>query len=216
MRAQAARRRAGRRGGAGDVKPALIRAARDLFAERGYAVPLRAVAEAAGVNPAMIHYYFGGKQGLYEAVLEETVAPFLAHMQDIVASRASDGSEVRTFLEGYAGMVSANPWIPQLIIREVLSEGGSFRERFIRQFASRGRGLLIELIAREQRAGQVRADVDPVLAALSLMSLVLFPFITLPVAREVFGFETGAPFFARFVDHTERLFLDGARARTQP
>ncbi len=52
------------------VRGRLVERARRLFAERGYAaVSLRAIAAAAEVNPAMVHYYFASKRGLYEAVI---------------------------------------------------------------------------------------------------------------------------------------------------
>lgn len=218
MNAGSEARRPGRPSAAqgGDVKQALIGAARRLFAARGYAVPLRAVADGAGVNPAMVHYYFGGKQGLYEAVLQETVGPLLARLRELAVRPEPGEREIRAFLEVYIGTLAANPWIPQLIVREVLSDRGRFRDRFIRQFASQGRKLLGELIGHEQRAGHLRADLDPVLAALSLMSLALFPFLAYPVAREVFAFRTEAEFIQRFIGHTENLFLHGAGAVNSP
>lgn len=210
-------RRPGRPTGAqGEVKQALIAAARRLFAAQGYGVPLRAVAEDAGVNPAMIHYYFGDKQGLYEAVLQETVGPFLTRLREVATQPSPGQGEIRVFLEAYIGMLASNPWIPQLIIREVLADHGRFRDRFIRQFASQGRALLVELIGREQRTGHLRADLDPELAGLSLMSLALFPFLALPVARAVFAFDTQPGFIERFIGHTESLFFQGARAGDSP
>lgn len=202
-------RRPGRpRGSGGSVKKELIRSARSLFAERGYAaVSLRALAKAAGVNPAMVHYYFGDKQGLYEAVLEETITPFFATLRNLVEQ--TDGHEIREFLAGYMRIQSENPWIPLFLMREVFSEGGKFRERFTRQFASKAGGLLTELIEKDRRTGYFRDDLDPALAGLSLISLAAFPFIAFPVAREVFGMKKDAQFIQRLVDHTERLFVDG-------
>ena len=58
-----------------DVKQVLLMTALRLGARSGIAdVSTRSVAEAAGVTPAMVHYYFGSKQGLFEAVLDEIVA----------------------------------------------------------------------------------------------------------------------------------------------
>src|SRR6516164_9270007 len=60
-----------RHGSAGNVRERLLHAARDLFLRYGYrAVSSRQIGAAAGVNFAMIRYYFGGKAGLYREILQ--------------------------------------------------------------------------------------------------------------------------------------------------
>ncbi|HWP94167.1 MAG TPA: TetR family transcriptional regulator [Gammaproteobacteria bacterium] len=192
------------------VKRALLDTARRLFASRGFeAVTLRLLAREVGVNPALIHYYFGDKQGLYEAMLQDTLAPLFARLDALLPADAPAGDGIRAFLANYMRLLAANPWLPPLVMREVLEEGGRFRERFIRQFASRGGGLLVRLIEREQQAGRLRRDLDPTLAALSLVSLAVFPFLALPVTSRVFGMAVNEVFIERLVAHTERLFLVG-------
>lgn len=67
---------AGRRAGAPDTKSEIIAAARAEFANKGYdGTSMRAVARAAGVDPALIHHYFEGKQGLFLAALEVPFDP---------------------------------------------------------------------------------------------------------------------------------------------
>ena len=63
--------RTGRRPGGGDSRGDILAAARASFAERGYdATSLRSVARAAGVDPALVHRFFGGKSGLFAAAME--------------------------------------------------------------------------------------------------------------------------------------------------
>jgi AcrR family transcriptional regulator len=66
----------GRRPGSPDTRAAILAAARQLFAERGVAgTSLRAIAGSAGVDPALVHHYFGGKDDLFLAALEFPVDP---------------------------------------------------------------------------------------------------------------------------------------------
>ncbi|HEV2110762.1 MAG TPA: hypothetical protein VGT99_05355, partial [Gammaproteobacteria bacterium] len=104
------------------------------------------------------------------------------------------------------------PWMPPLILREVVAEGGRLRGWFIQQFASKGGGLLTQLIKREQDAGRLRADLDPTLAALSLVSLAVFPFVAMPVASKVFGMRVREDYLERLIAHTERLYMQGVSA----
>ncbi len=66
----------GRRPGSPDTRAAILHAARELFAERGFAgTSIRAVAAAAGVDAALVHHYFGKKADLFVAALELPVDP---------------------------------------------------------------------------------------------------------------------------------------------
>ena len=195
----------------GLVRAALLAAARRHIAAHGVgAACLRDIAHEAGVTPAMIAYHFGDKQGLYEAMLTETVGPVLAHLSAALTVDAEPDLEL--LLSRYVNTLAANPWLPQLIVREVFTEGGVFRARFIEGFAKRGGGLLIALIKREQSAGRFRKDLDAKRAAQALLSLALFPFIALPVTREVFGMQTDAAWLKGHVADLARLYKDGMRA----
>ncbi|MFI0895616.1 TetR family transcriptional regulator [Streptomyces sp. NPDC020983] len=70
-----ARRRGGRRGGDADTRGDILRAAREHFAQGYEATSVRAVARAADVDPSLIVQFFGGKDGLFKAVLDEAVQP---------------------------------------------------------------------------------------------------------------------------------------------
>ncbi len=209
-------RRPGRPGGvahAPAIRAALLRAARELFARRDFkATSVRAIAAAAHVNPAMIHYYFGDKDGLYRAMLQETFDPLLQRVQGMVEREHElSPAELGQLIIGLMTMFAREPWVAQLIVREVLAEEGPFREVFIREFAAKGGGRLPTLLEREIASGRVRKDFDTTLGALSLMSMALFPFIALPVVEKVFRIKMSEAFVARLIKHTEQLFYQGAR-----
>jgi AcrR family transcriptional regulator len=192
------------------VRQQLLAAARGLFAQQGYdGVSIRQVADAAAVNPAMIHYYFGSKQGLYEAMLTDTFTPLIERLSAVLTASADDADALANFFQLYMHTLGANPWMPPLILREVVAEGGRLRGWFIQQFAAKGGGMLTRLIEREQAAGRIRADADPSLTALSMVSLAVFPFVAMPVTREVFGMRVKTDYLDRLVEHTRRVFLQG-------
>jgi len=98
----------------------------------------------------------------------------------------------------------------------VLTEGGRFREQFIEHFAGRLVPLFIGAVRREQARGALRSDLDPRLAALSAISLTVFPFLALPVTSRVLGLTPDDEAIQRLVDHTTRVLLDGIRAGEVP
>lgn len=204
--------RAGRRpGGTGDLREALLRAARHLFATEGYeAVSVKRLAEAAEATPAMVNYYFGDKQGLYQAVVEQTLQPFIGKVRQMLEH--AETPRLDDILAAYMRLVAANPWMPRLVMREVLAADGKFRERFINQVAMPGRGLLAETIRRGQEAGELRADLDPAFTAMSMMSMAVFPFAALPVTSSVFGVRLKDEVLERLIDNTRKILRAGVSA----
>jgi TetR/AcrR family transcriptional regulator len=197
-------------GGDAAVRDALLETARGLFLSRGFtSVTIRQIAAAAGSSPATIHYHFGDKLGLYRAMLETAIAPVVEALQG--ADDATRATEFRLVdvIDLYTRMLAENPWVPALIVQEVLTEGGPFREQFIEQFAGRLAPLLVAAVRREQLAGTVRPDVEPRLAALSAISLTVFPFLALPVAGRVLGLTVGHEATGQLAAHTTRVLMRG-------
>ena len=123
----------GRRPGAPDTRAEVLAAARASFAEKGFrGTTIRAVAAAAGVDPALVHHYFGTKDDLFLAALEmpvdprELLAPVMAQGPDGAGERL-----LRTFLS-----VWDDPEIQVrllAVVRSVLDEDGAtqLKEGFI-------------------------------------------------------------------------------------
>lgn len=195
-----------------DVRAALLKAARDAFAADGYhATSLRRIAKAASVNPAMIHYYFGNKQGLYRAMLAEVLEPVIQRL----AALSDAGDERCGFAERvlrlYAETVREQPWLPPLVVRDVLAAEGPARRVFVELVGERvGGSLLPALIESEISAGHLRPDLDPRMTTLSLLSLAVFPMLALPVAGPLLGYDLERESLERLVAHNARIFEEGA------
>ena len=179
-----------------DLRARLLDAAVEAFAARGIgATTLRAIAQAAGVTPALLHYYFESKRKLVEVVLAERIEPFVAvSVAPLLEPLPSPRATLRLFLETHMRNLAANPWMPRLMAREVLSEGGSLREHMQANFSAVLSPKVFMLIAAAQRRGEIRNDLQPMLIGLSLISLAVFPFAAAPVWRDVAkSFVRGVP-----------------------
>jgi hypothetical protein len=89
---------------------------------------------------------------------------------------------------------------------------GPLRPLFIREFPERLAPLLEKLVRKEMEQGRLRADLDPKLTVLSMISLGLFPFLALPVTSKVFGVRHDEEFLQRLVRHTTELVARGIAA----
>ncbi|GAA4576683.1 TetR family transcriptional regulator [Micromonospora coerulea] len=93
-------RRTGRRPGKPDTREAILAAARAAFAERGFdAASIRSIATAAGVDPALVHHYFGTKEELFRAAMRVPIDPAALLPTVLAGERDGVGGRlVRTFL----------------------------------------------------------------------------------------------------------------------
>jgi TetR/AcrR family transcriptional regulator len=193
------------------VRQELLGAARALFLKYGYrAVSSRQIAAAAGANTAMIRYYFGGKPGLYREMLEGVLEGLRAQIDAMTTdpSRADLGEIMAANARNWA----ANPWLAGLIVREVLAPDGTLRPIFLKEVAGRIVPVVEAIVTREIERGRLRADLDPKLAMLTMVSLSVFPFLALPVTSRVFGVQLDEPFLSRFVAHSRDVLARGLAA----
>jgi len=193
------------------VREALLSAAHGLFLKYGLrAVSSRQVAAAAGVNPAMISYYFKGKDGLYRAMIESAIAPVIGRLATMLGDPST--VDLEGLARAYMRTIAANPWIAGLIVREVLSAEGTFRQTFMRDLAGRFAPVIRTIIQRETQRGRLRADLDPSLTVVSLLGNALFPFISLPITSRVLGVDTTEAGIEKLIAHSVGVFLHGIAA----
>ena len=109
------------------VKERVLAAGRAEFARTGLAgASVRAIGERAGVTPAMINYYFGGKRALYDAVVAEALGRLLERIGAAVAAGERAGLVPR-LAAAYFDFLSEDQELQRLLLREVLDQGDSTR-----------------------------------------------------------------------------------------
>ncbi len=188
------------------VRAALLGISRRLFAKRGYdAVSVRAVASEAGVNPAMIHYYFGNKEGLYLAVLHEVLAPTLERLAGLQAAGRHDRAALAELVHAHMELMLREPWLAPLVAREVILREGPLQEAFASQVAGRIASGLRELVAGTPTARSGNGD----LAALSVLAMTIFPLLARNLVEKVYGVTVDDPFAGRWSAHVAALLFAG-------
>jgi AcrR family transcriptional regulator len=191
------------------TRQSLLRAGAELFAERGFdGVPTEDVAGRAGVNKALISYHFGGKRGLYVAILESTFASMADRLKAIEATAPGAREALHSILEAFQEVARERHGFPTLFLREVLSTG---IEPALLPHLLEIIGVSRRLAARGAREGLFRR-VDPLLLHFGLIGSLVFFFATEPARRRA-ATEGRAPFVvpdpAAFVRYVEELTLRG-------
>lgn len=184
------RRQPGRPGAdAPDQRERVLDAAIACWVEHGIAATtLRRIADRAEVNPALLHYYFGDKAQLREAVIEARILPAFEGLRARIAGEGNDvAGLVAGFVQGVGALVAAHPWLPALWVREVLCEGGGLRDVLFERLGPQLPLMMAGRFAEARARGELNADLDPRLLMVSLVGLTLFPIAGAPVWRQLFG-----------------------------
>ena len=175
-------------GEAGDVRARLLDAGVRCYARAGIAATsLRDVATEAGVTPALLNYYFGGKDALQAAVFAERVQPLVARFRTPLADAPDDlRATLQAFVRAVIETALAHPWLPQLWVREVLQEGGRLRAHLQSQIGAALPKALVARFVRAQAAGALNPRLDPRLLVPSIMGQTMFLVAAAPIWRQVF------------------------------
>jgi TetR/AcrR family transcriptional regulator len=210
------RRRGGERRNPAGTRQALLRAAAALFSERGFdGVPIGEVATRARVNKALISYHFGGKRGLYVAILDSAFAAMAERLKAVEAAAPSAAAALHGYVRAIAQMTRERPGFPTLFLREVLCTG---IEPTLVPHLLEIVGVSRRLAERGEREGLFRR-VDPLLMHFGLIGGLVFFFATEP-ARWKAAASGAAPFAApsaqAFLRYLEDLTLRGLAPDAHP
>jgi len=162
----------------------ILDAAEQLFAAQGFtATTIKQIGRAAGVNSALLYYYFADKDRLYREVLQRFVSRLVARTMAGSEGRGDPEARLRAFVAAQAAALAAHPDIPRLLVREMIDFDAAHAVEHIQRLAATSFRRLCGLIEEGQRAGLFRRDLDPRFAAISTISQVAYFFIARPAVR---------------------------------
>lgn len=191
-----------------DTKSKLLEAAEELFARKGLTgVSIRELAQAAGANSALISYHFGGKEGLYEAVLEKQFSPIANILETGKGQRLTPAERILFYAQQVAVIHSKAPFLTRFLMGEIINPTGCF-EPVIRKYIQRVYLFLHDTLQEGIAKGEFRSDLHPPSGVISLAGIMNFYFISQPIFKKIVP-EEGKE---RYVTEAVKIFLNGVKA----
>ncbi len=197
----------------GDTEARILRAAHAVFVRRGTAgARLQEIADEAGVNKALLHYYFRSKDRLAAAVFQSVASQQLPRVFEILASELDIEAKVRGVVGLLLDRLLEAPYAPGYILSE-LSRHPERVPQFVQAVLGvaaggvlpRLRKTLGRQIAERARAGTMR-DIPVEQFVVNLQSLCLFPFVARQMLCAVLQLDDAG--FARFIAERKRTLPD--------
>lgn len=192
---------------ADDKRALLVAAALALFTARPYAmVSTRQIAAKAGVNASLIRYYFLDKAGLFEAMIFETLAPFLRSLEQAKLHGKPDPA---VLLGLYYQVMQPNPDLPKLLVRS-LWDPASMEYQILAPVFSMFTQYALPLMQQVLSQPQVlQDDVDINAGRLALMSLAIFPFLAPKMVLEQLQLQLSPERLQQLAQQHGRLLTHG-------
>lgn len=164
----------------------ILKAAEDIFIRDGIdGARMQEIANTAGINKAMLHYYFRSKKLLFERVFKEKAKYFFPEVSSIFLADNSMIEKLEIFVEKYILFMNENPFIPFFIISTVNKRGNDgfieklpFKETIAQNF--------IKSYADDLKLRRV-PELDPMQLLLSVLGMCIFPYLSRPILMHNFG-----------------------------
>ena len=163
----------------------ILEAAKQVFMEKGLdGARMQDIADRAGINKALLHYYFRSKDKLFDVIFMEEARKFLPRIADIMLSEIDLFEKIERFVNGYIDMLLQNPLLPIFIINEVNRNAG---EMVKKMWGTQRPPVdkIDEHLAKLTKKGVIK-PVKAEQLMLNMVSLCVFPFIARPMAQWVF------------------------------
>jgi TetR/AcrR family transcriptional regulator len=183
-----------------DARTRILDAADAVFVRRGVdGARMQQIADDAGVNKALLHYYFRSKAGLAQAVWLRIAVSFAPGMIQMLSSDLSLDDKIDQYVDSYHDLLSRHPYLLTYLVSEAARRPellDDFYSSERRQTARRMMGKLREQIDEQVRKKRM-APTSAEQFFVTLAGSCLFPFVARPMLREGLGLSTAE--FGRFM-----------------
>jgi len=166
-----------------NTEQSILEAAKIVFVKKGMeGARMQEIADEAGINKAMLHYYYRSKDKLFEAVFTETFLKLVPNLIEIVKTDISLFDKIRIFVGNYIDIINENPLIPAFIIHELNRNP----DRVVELMQSSGINPIFftNQVENEIKEGIIE-PVNPVHLIVNMLAMCIFPFVARPILQGI-------------------------------
>lgn len=155
--------------------------ARRIFTQKGYAATrTRDIAQEAGVNLALLNYYFRSKEKLFKMVISEELRRFFGVVYGVATNEAMDlDQKLETLIDLYTQMLNENPELPLFVFNEVQQNPQHFQEVIPTERILKNSALIKQFQERNP-------NINPIQFLYSFIGMLIFPYLSRPILGNLF------------------------------
>ena len=191
----------------------ILEAARKVFIEKGFdGARMQEISDSAGINKAMLHYYFRSKDKLFLKIFEAAFKQFTPKIGVVFMSDATFLEKMRLFIDNYLNILLEHPFLPLFIIKEISRNPEVIQNIIINKF-DEILNSINESIKIESAKGNIRI-VDSRQLILNITSMCIFPFAAKPLMKMLFKADDAE--YKRLMIERKEIVFDVINAWLKP
>lgn len=154
----------------------IIMAARQVFTKKGYAATrTRDIAKEAGINLALLNYYFKSKENLFKIIIIEKFMELFGKLSPIISDEnISLEAKIENIVSYYTNLLTENPDLPIFVLNELKNNEHVFDESL-----QKARELSQPIVEKQIREKGIKSSVSTVIV--NILALTIFPFLVKPM-----------------------------------
>jgi AcrR family transcriptional regulator len=162
-----------------DTERRIMEAAARVFMKKGrLGASMQDIADEAGINRTLLHYYFRNKEKLFDTIFERIMSKVFPDMVHALASDLPFLEKISYFTDAYARLMDENPYLPVFVFQEITLNPDRLAKRF-ENLGIRPDQTITDLQREMDKLGL--GNVDPRHLFASMMGMVIFPYIGRPL-----------------------------------
>src|SRR6185436_15742699 len=159
----------------------ILAAARKVFTTKGMAgARMQDIADEAGINKALLHYYFRDKDKLFETIFMDEAQRFFPKINAIFQSDDPLFEKIENFVNEYIDEMQENPYLPWFVLNEVNRDPDHFMSKVLGESNRPKAAKFLEQIEKEIKKGTIKR-IHPLHLLMNLLSMTIFPFVARPM-----------------------------------
>lgn len=158
----------------------ILTQARMVFYQKGLAgARMQEIADLAGINKAMLHYYFKTKEQLFDKVFVQAFEAFAKEIVKILNSELELEDKITNYINHTIDVLTKDPGIPVFVLNELTYNPQRITELFA------GTDMIGLEVFSEQVNKQTKGNVDPETLFIDMVALCVYPFVVAPVFKKM-------------------------------
>lgn len=166
----------------------IFHAAHELFVQKGLdGAKMQEIADRAGINKALLHYYYRSKEKLYEQVAKAVLSRALPAVRNMIESEDPLEEKIARFIDFYIDLISRNPFVPLFVINELNKHPDRFFETILPKELPKPQ-VFIRQVEEAVAAGRLQ-PVRPKHLLVNIVSMCVFPIVAKPMMSIMLGLD---------------------------
>lgn len=192
----------------------IIAAARKIFIQKGLSgARMQDIADEAGINKAMLHYYYRSKEKLFDLIFDEAIAKLLFSVNLAIKNDTGLEEKITVIVNSYIDLLLQNPYIPLFVLHEVHQNP----ERIVQRFTTGPNFPDVKQFRKELQAAVKKGLIrkfDPLQVLITLLSLCVFPFVARPMIQGIFELDNNR--FKKFIEARRSFIVEFMMSALRP